>query len=321
MQYRKTRGAPFSWSAFLLSLGIGLLVWQCQSAPQKKTTEENPSETPAAPTAKSAAEESTVRLISLDGALTEVVYAAGMGDQLVAVDVTSTYPPERLAEVKKLGHVRQLQAEGVLALEPDRILVKEGTMDEQLHQQLEATGAEVMPIEHESNVEGAQKMIRTLAQTLGRPEKGQAIIQRMEDSLAQVEPLPAKPKVLFIYARGAGTLMVGGQGTAMDEMIQLAGARNAAAELEGFKPLTAEALVSAQPDILLFFDSGLKSLGGMEAIASQVNGMAQTPAYQNKAIISMEGQLLGGFGPRLGHAVLELQRKIKKHVSSASAQR
>ena len=314
--FHQKQSAPFSWSAFILSLGLSLLTWQCQNGPDQQSTE---SETQAnAPS--QAPEQQEVRLISLDGALTEVVYAAGLGDQLVAVDVTSTHPPKKVAEVKKLGHVRQLQAEGVLALEPDRILVKEGTMDEQLHQQLEATGAKVMSIEHESTVDGAKTMVRQLTQTLNAPEKGEAIIQRMEDSLARVEELTATPKVLFVYARGAGTLMVGGQETALDEMITLAGAQNAASKLEGFKPLTAEALVSAQPDILLFFDSGLKSLGGMSGLA-QIGGMEQTPAYQNEAIITMEGQLLGGFGPRLGHAVLELQRKIKKHVATASAQR
>jgi iron complex transport system substrate-binding protein len=315
--------AQFHWPSFLLVFGLSLLLMQCGEAESSKQSSEQgqaqPSPEGEAAQSQdeqedqpSAAFAKAERIVSLDGALTETLYAAGLGERIVGVDVTSTYPPEA-NRVEKLGHVRQLQAEGVLALRPDLIVAKEGSMDADLQQQLQATGAEVLPVAHQASVEGAKTMIRKLTETFGAAQKGAQIIRRMEDSLAAREELATTPRVLFIYARGAGTLMVGGENTPMAEMIRLAGGRNAAAALEGFKPLTTEALVSAQPDILLLFHSGLQSLGGMSGL-KDINGMAQTPAAQREAVITMDGQLLSGFGPRLGHAVLKLQRQIDKHA-------
>jgi iron complex transport system substrate-binding protein len=117
-------------------------------------------------------------------------------------------------------------------------------------------------------------------------------------------------KVLFIYARGAGTLMVSGTGTPIASMIQLAGAKNAVTDFADFKPLTAEAMVAANPDIILLFDSGLKSIGGIDGLL-KVPGIAQTNAGRNRSIVSMDGELLSGFGLRLPQAIRELQEKVK----------
>ena len=119
-----------------------------------------------------------------------------------------------------------------------------------------------------------------------------------------------KPKVLFIYARGAGNLMVAGKETPLHSMIELAGAENAAAELTDFKPLTPEALLTTNPDVILMFDSGLQSLGGVDGLL-KVEGIAATNAGKNKKVVSMDGQLLSGFGPRLGEAVVELHNKLQ----------
>jgi iron complex transport system substrate-binding protein len=127
----------------------------------------------------------------------------------------------------------------------------------------------------------------------------------------QALKMPAlQKKVLFIYARGAGTMLVSGTGTSVDAMIKLAGARNAVQEFSDFKPLSAESLVVAQPDVILMFPDGLQSMGGLEGLL-KVPGVAQTPAGKARKIITMDGELLTGFGLRLPEAIRELHDKIQ----------
>lgn len=104
--------------------------------------------------------------------------------------------------------------------------------------------------------------------------------------------------------------MVSGTGTSIDKIITLAGAQNAMTGFADFKPLSAESLVAADPDVILLFDSGLKSIGGIEGLL-KVPGIAQTKAGKNKQVISMDGELLSSFGIRLPQAIQELNNKLQ----------
>jgi iron complex transport system substrate-binding protein len=117
--------------------------------------------------------------------------------------------------------------------------------------------------------------------------------------------------VLFIYARGSGTMLVSGAGTSLDRIITLAGARNAVTGFNNFKPLSAESLVAMNPDVILLFSSGLQSLGGAEGLL-KMPGVAQTSAGRNKNIIAMDGELVSSFGLRLPQAIRELHDRIQK---------
>jgi iron complex transport system substrate-binding protein len=104
-------------------------------------------------------------------------------------------------------------------------------------------------------------------------------------------------------------MMVAGENTPMEKMMVLAGGQNAVKGFENFKPLTPEGLISANPDYILLFTSGLESLGGKEGIL-KIEGIEKTKAGQQKNIIALDGALLSGFGPRVGEAVLELNALI-----------
>jgi iron complex transport system substrate-binding protein len=105
-------------------------------------------------------------------------------------------------------------------------------------------------------------------------------------------------------------VLVAGDETPIDALIELAGAKNAISGFSGYKPLTPEALVEANPDILLLFDEGLQSLNGMEGLLS-IRGISETKAGRKKHIIQMDSYLLNGFGPQLGTAMGELRRHIE----------
>ena len=118
-----------------------------------------------------------------------------------------------------------------------------------------------------------------------------------------------KPKVLFIYARGAGAMSVSGKGSSLDGIIELAGGRNAVQEFADFKPYTTEALVNANPDIILMFDFGVSSLGGKKAIL-KMPGMRLTEAGKHERILIMNPSLLVNFSNRLPEAVASLHREL-----------
>ncbi|MDO7874571.1 helical backbone metal receptor [Hymenobacter sp. ASUV-10] len=249
------------------------------------------------------------RLVSLSGTISEIVCALGKQSQLVGVDVTSTYPAA-LEKLPKVGHSRNISAEGVLALTPTLVVGTTESLKPEVAEQLRAAGVKVQLFKQEYSVAGTARLINEVAATFGASAQAPAVIKQLNADLAKVKKPAAAPKVLFIYARGSGTMMVAGTGTQAAKIIELAGGKNAVTDFADFKPLTAEALVAANPDMLLLFDSGLASLGGKAGLL-QVPGIAQTTAGKTGRVIEMDGQLLTGFGPRLGQATAELAGKLK----------
>lgn len=255
----------------------------------------------------------TSRIVTVGGTVTEIVFALGAGEQVIGVDTSSTYPPEATA-LPKVGYQRQLAAEGVLALEPSLILTSSEAGPPEAIEQLQNAGVPVLVVPLEYSVDGAKQAIQMLAQALDRVEQGEELIAQLDRDLAEAAEVAATldpaPRVLFLYARGANTVNAAGTGTSADEIIRLAGGQNAISEFEGFRPLTAEAAAAAAPDVLLLFETGLESLGGIEGLL-QVPGIAQTPAGANGRVIAMDGLYLTGFGPRLGAAARDLATALQ----------
>lgn len=250
------------------------------------------------------------RIVSLSGTTTEILCALGLEKNIVGVDVTSTYP-ESVMKLPKVGHNRNMSAEAILALKPDVVVGIEETVKPELAEQIRSANVRLMLYKLEGSVDGSKSIITAVADSFQQSGKTSAIHQQIDADLQSKATLPDSPKVIFIYARGAGTVMAAGEHTYPNSMIKLSGAKNAMGDFEDFKPVTSESLVAANPDVILMFDSGLQSLGGVKGLL-QIQGMSQTNAGKNKRVIEMDGQYLTGFGPRVGKAITDLSKKLNE---------
>lgn len=256
--------------------------------------------------------EDASRIITLGGPVTEIVFALGAGDQVVARDSSSSYP-DAVTDLPDVGYQRRLSAEGVLALDPTLILATTEAGPPEAVQQLQDSGVTFLMLEAADTVEGVYEKIRGFAQALDRVDAGEEIIAQIQADLAEAQEIAASyeetPRVMFIYARGAGSVNVAGTDTGAETMIGLAGGESAVTDYEGYKPITAEAAVAAAPDVILLMDSGLESLGGNGGLL-EVPGIAQTPAGEAGKIVAMDGLFLLNFGPRMGEAAKALAVQI-----------
>lgn len=148
-----------------------------------------------------------------------------------------------------------------------------------------------------------------MARWLDRTEIGQQLVASIDTDVKSLRVLKNKPTVLFVYARGAGMMMVAGEDTQLEKMIEIAGGKNAVSGFQEFKPLTPEAVIEANPSLVLMFESGAQSIskaGGFQGIP----GIKLTNAGKNNQLLEMDGLFLSGFGPRMGKALLELNQKL-----------
>ncbi|MDO5705930.1 MAG: ABC transporter substrate-binding protein [Paracoccus sp. (in: a-proteobacteria)] len=254
------------------------------------------------------------RIVSIGGAVTEIVFALGQQDRLVARDSTSQWP-EAAAALPDVGYMRRLSPEGVLAMRPDLILAEEGAGPPEAVALLKSAGVPVQTIPAGESAEAVTAKVQAVATALGADAAPvlvplRADLDRAADAAAATAATPRR--VLFVLGLQGGRILASGTGTAADEMIRLAGAHNAVTGFSGYKPLTDEAIIAAAPDVIVVMDRGD---GSTDPAAQRTEIMAMpaiatTPAARKGRLIRMNGLYLLGFGPRTGAAALDLHRAL-----------
>ena len=255
---------------------------------------------------------SVERIVSLDGVTTEILFALGVGEKVVGRDDSSYYPPEA-QRLPSVGYQFRLSAEGILSLKPTLVIGREDVRPKEVVEQLERAGVAVVLVPATPSVEGAKAKIRTVAQAVGRVEQGEALVRALERDLLLLKAFQAQHapkgrlKALFLYLRSPGTTYVCGEGSTPVGVMALAGLDNAAQGIRECKPMTAESVVAARPEVIVVFKKGLESVGGLEGLL-KLPGVAQTPAGEKRKVVTMDDLYLGSFGPRAGRAALDLFR-------------
>lgn len=263
----------------------------------------------ALPLAAAAQPYDTARVVSIGGATTEIVYALGEADRLVARDSTSAYPAEAL-DLPDIGYMRALAAEGVLSVEPTLILTEPGAGPPETISVLQAASVPMVLVPAPYSADGIIAKITAIGDALGVPDKAQVLADdvraALDDVAAQVASDAGAPKrVLFVLSTQGGRIMASGTNTAADGIIAMAGGINTIDQFEGYRQLTAEAIAVAAPEVVLMMDRGGDHSSTTETLFAMPE-MATTPAAQSGALVKMDGLMLLGFGPRTPQAAQAL---------------
>lgn len=249
---------------------------------------------------------STERIIPLDGDVAEVVFALGLGDRVVATDLSATYPPEADA-LPQIGYQRALNAEPILEFDPTVVIGTDIAGPPEAIDELERVGVPVAIVPTPDDPSGPGTKIRAIAEVLGVPAAGERLAGVVEAEMAaNTPPHPGSSavaglRIAMLYLRGESTQLLFGDGTSIDWLIEATGAANVADELGivDTAEITAEALTSSAPDVLLVTEDGLASVGGVDGLIAMPS-VAGTPAASHRAVLAYDAQLMLGNGPRTG---------------------
>jgi len=252
------------------------------------------------------------RIVSIGGALTETIYALGLGYRLVGSDTTSYFPPSA-ASLPKTGYQRALSVEGVLSLKPDLIIATEDAGPPSVMKQISSTGVQINRLKSAKSMKDTRENIFALGKILNVNAAAKTLVGKFDAALEQLKVTTSvqtkKPKILFIMSHGSSTPMAAGSETSANSIIEIAGGINVANAYTGYKPLSPEAVVKFSPEFILITSRTLKQIGGNEALF-KLPGLALTPAAKSGNVIDMDGLLLLGFGPRSAAAALELNKRL-----------
>ncbi len=260
------------------------------------------------------ADPAETRIVPVDGDVAEIVFALGLGDQVVATDISATFPAEADA-LPEVGYQRALAPEPIVAFEPTIVLATDLAGPDETLDALERLGIETVVIERESAPSGPGDKIRAVGAALGvedaATELAADVDARIAAGIERAAEETAAPRVGVLYLRGENVQLLLGEGSGVDWLIEAAGAIDIADDL-GVVDNTAintEALIEAAPDVLIVPERGLESVGGMEGFLD-IPGIAQTPAGADGRVLVYDDQYLLGNGPRTGALLDDLITEI-----------
>lgn len=253
------------------------------------------------------------RIVSLNGDLTEIIFELGLGDNVVGVDVTTTYPPEAAALNDRgdtVGFGQNLAVESVLRFAPTLVLGDQTIAPEDTITQLRAAGVPVVILTSQSTLEGALDKIAEVAEILGVPDAGVVLAERVGAEIKIAVELAASVEgqqpIAYIYTRGPQLNLLFGAGMPTQAMIEGANAIDAGVELGIFgpAPVTPEALLAAAPEVIVLPAAGIEAFGGIEAF-KELPGISDTPAGKADAFLIYDEAYFFNLGPRVGLALYD----------------
>ena len=258
------------------------------------------------------------RIVSLATGVGETLVALGVGDRVVGRDETSEVPTQ--AEVVTEAH--NVSAERVIALDPDLVIFDARTTPPEALEQIEAAGARIVEVPEAWTLADMGPRTEAIADAIGVDAAGllATLPAGATPGATSASPPADAPRVAFLYLRGTSAIyLLGGQGSGADALIAAAGGVDAGAEagLEAFTPLTAEALVALDPDVLLVMTGGLESVNGIDGLLA-LPGVEQTTAGRERRVIAVDDEVLLSYGPRTG-ALVDLLRGALAQAAAAPA--
>ena len=258
-----------------------------------------------------------LRIVCLSKHLTEMVFALGKGHDIVACDLSSTYP-DSAKLLKTVGYHRALSAEGIISMNPDLVIHSKDIGPENVEPQLINAGLKIKTFGGANTIDSAKLLLTELGSFFGEEKKADSIKNKMDADIAKAaDALKAMnvkdtPTVMIIHFGRANNIyfVMSGRKGVGDKMIALAGGKAATYDAKGARQISAEAVALANPDIIIATDFGFDQMGSMEKFATGVPGVSLTNAAKNKRIYRFEEHDMVYFGPRSGENIIKLMNLI-----------
>ncbi len=258
-----------------------------------------------------------MRIVCLSKHLTEMVFALGKGHDLVAVDLSSTYP-DSAKLLPTVGYHRALNPEGIISMNPDLVIHSNDVGPANVMPQVEKAGLKVKVFGSANTFDSAKMLLRDLGKFFNEEKKADSICNKMDADMAKATAalmdmkIKDTPSVMIIHFGRANNIyfIMSGRNGVGDKMIALAGGKTANYDAKGARQLSAEAVATANPDIIIATDYGYDKMGSMDKFISEIPGVALTNAGKNKLIVRFEEHDLIYFGPRTGENVIKLMHLI-----------
>lgn len=254
-----------------------------------------------------------MRIVCLSKQLTEMIYALGKGHNLVAVDLSSSYP-DSAKQLTKVGYHMALNPEGIISMNPDLVVHSNDVGPKDVLPQIKEAGLNIKVFPGGKSIDSAKILLKNLGKFFGEEKKADSITAKMDRDIAAaadtLKTLGIKDslKVMIIHfgLRNNNYFVMSGRNGVGDVMIRLAGCTPAAYDGKGAREMSPEAVALANPDIIIATDFGFDRMGSMDKFISSVPGVSLTNAGKNKRIVRFEEHDIVYFGPRTGENIIKL---------------
>lgn len=252
------------------------------------------------------------RIVSLSPAATEILFAVGAQDQIVARTNLCNYPPEA-EKIPAAGGFdgRLFSLENIVAFNPDFVYLTDG-MHNHLIEPLTSYGIRVY-VSKSNTLQDVLEEIQAIAEITGHKENGEKCVASIKAEFRQAQEemkklsLAEKPSVYWEIWNAP--YMSVGSASFLNEIIELAGLTNIFAELNQQYPVVSEeSIIAKKPDMILFASDANLSKEDFLKRGTWKN----IPAVKNGKIYCIDADLMTRPGPRVGKAVLALSALAKE---------
>jgi len=258
-------------------------------------------------------EKTGLRIVSISKQLTEIIFAVGGDTALVGVDISSTYPAEA-KKITTVGYHRALNGEGIISLEPSVVWHDGNIAPDHVIDQIKKVGIPMREFHGGSTIDSTKMLIMDVAKEFHNETKGKEICDKLDADMAKLDSARKtykdKPKVLIIhFGQASNKYFVLNRRGVAQQMLEWAGAENAADTAQRWRDLSPETIAAAQPDIILATDFGYDLQGSLDKFKT-LPGISLSPAAKNNRIYRIEEHDLVYLGPRTGENVMMLMKLV-----------
>ncbi len=254
------------------------------------------------------------RIVCISKQYNEIIFALKAEENIVAVDISSTFPPE-IKKLPTVGYHRALTAEAILAFKPTMIIQDNNIGPEHVVKQLQDLKIPMKDFgKYQSTIAGTDSLMRAMGVYFHKEQIADSLCQTLDNDMARAmegaKQYKDSTKVLIIhFGQASNIYLVMTKHSTAGQMIEWAGGKMAIDDEKGMKQLSPEIVAQSDPDVILMTDFGYDRLGSPEKI-QELPGVAATKAFKNKRIYRVEEHDFVYLGPRTGENILNIQKLI-----------